>query len=175
MKAAGFNNATKLADEIAAKIRTLSSVKTEPVRAVRRTYSKQLAEAPAPYVIDVATRLLQKHDINRFVAYELLKHHRAAAASVRTSDLEKFGRGLNQWGDVDCFACFLSGPAWREHQISDKVVHRWAHSKDRWWRRVSTSGPSNAPNGERPYRKFDARAKLVPKGSRRSNRRRPTD
>jgi 3-methyladenine DNA glycosylase AlkD len=137
MKAAGFNNATKLADEIAAKIRTLSSVKTEPVRAVRRTYSKQLAEAPAPYVIDVATRLLQKHDINRFVAYELLKHHRAAAASVRTSDLEKFGRGLNQWGDVDCFACFLSGPAWREHQISDKVVHRWAHSKDRWWRRVA--------------------------------------
>lgn len=137
MKAAEFTDAKKLADEIAAKIRALPSLKTEPVRAVRRAYSKQLARASAPYVIEVATRLLEKRDSVRFVAYELLKHHRAAAASLRESDLEKFGRGLNEWSEVDCFACFLSGPAWREHQISDKVVHRWAHSKDRWWRRVA--------------------------------------
>jgi 3-methyladenine DNA glycosylase AlkD len=35
------------------------------------------------------------------------------------------------------FRLLLTGPAWREHQISDKVIHRWARSKDRWWRRVA--------------------------------------
>jgi len=137
MKATEFTDAPKLADEIAAKIRALPNLKTEPVRAVRRAYSKQLAKAPGPYVIEVATRLLEKRDINRFVAYELVKHHRAAAARLREKELATFGRGLDEWGEVDCFACFLSGPAWREHQISDKVVHRWARSKDRWWRRVA--------------------------------------
>jgi 3-methyladenine DNA glycosylase AlkD len=129
--------ALKIADEIAAKIRERPGSKTEPLRAVRRTYSKLLINEPASYVVEVATRLLEKRDIQRFIAYELVKHHRAAAASMRQKHLELFGRGLDEWGDVDCFACYLSGPAWREHQISDKVIHRWARSKDRWRRRVA--------------------------------------
>jgi 3-methyladenine DNA glycosylase AlkD len=31
----------------------------------------------------------------------------------------------------------LAGPAWREGQIADRVVHRWAASPDRWWRRTA--------------------------------------
>src|SRR5436190_17006063 len=137
MKGAEINDAKKLADEIAAKIRALPSLKTEPVRAVRRAYSKQIAKASGSYVIEIATRLLEKPGINRFVAYELVKHHHPAAASLRENELEQLGRDLDEWGEVDCFACFLSGPAWREHQISDKVIHRWARSKDRWWRRAA--------------------------------------
>jgi 3-methyladenine DNA glycosylase AlkD len=38
---------------------------------------------------------------------------------------------------VDCFACYLAGPAWREKQISDSAIRRWARSKDRWWRRAA--------------------------------------
>jgi 3-methyladenine DNA glycosylase AlkD len=130
-------SAEELAGEITARIRSLPSFKTETVRAVRREYTKRLAKASHAFVIDVALRLLEAREVNRFVAYELIKHHAAAAASIREKHLERFGRGLDEWGDVDCFACYLAGPAWREHQISDKVIHRWARSKDRWWRRVA--------------------------------------
>lgn len=130
-------SAEELAREIAARIRSLPSLRTETVRVVRREYSKRLAKAPPAIVIDVARRLLDAREVNRFVAYELIKHHKAAAAKLGKKDIERFGRGLDEWGDVDCFACYLAGPAWREHQISDKVIHRWARSKDRWWRRAA--------------------------------------
>jgi 3-methyladenine DNA glycosylase AlkD len=38
---------------------------------------------------------------------------------------------------VDAFACFISGPAWREGHVGDAVIRRWAKSKDRWWRRAA--------------------------------------
>lgn len=127
----------ELANEIARRIRELASRKTESVRAVRREFSKLLAKSPAGFVIDVATGLLDKPGVNRFVAYELVKHHRAAAASLREKHLEQLGRGIDEWGEVDCFACYLAGPAWREHQVSDKLINRWVRSKDRWWRRAA--------------------------------------
>ena len=132
-----IESAEELAREIAVRIRSLPSSRTDTVRGVRREYTKRLAKAPAAFVIEVALRLLDAREVNRFVAYELIKHHTAAAASMREKHLERFGRGLDEWGEVDCFACYLAGPAWREHQISDKVIHRWARSKDRWWRRVA--------------------------------------
>lgn len=132
-----IESAEELAREIATEIRSLSSFRTESVRGVRREYSKRLAKAPASFVVDVALRLLDARAVNRFVAYELIKHHAAAAASLREKHLERLGRGLDEWSEVDCFACYLAGPAWREHQISDKVIHRWARSKDRWRRRAA--------------------------------------
>jgi hypothetical protein len=100
-----IDRAEGLADEIATTIRSLPS-STEPVRAVRRAYSKLLEKSPAAFVIDIALRLLNKRDVHRFVAYELVKHHRAAATSLREKQLEQFGRGLDEWGEVDCFACY---------------------------------------------------------------------
>jgi 3-methyladenine DNA glycosylase AlkD len=52
-------------------------------------------------------------------------------------ELERFGRGIDSWGAVDMFACYLSGPAWREHQVPDKLIHNWARSADRWFRRAA--------------------------------------
>lgn len=132
-----IETAEKLADEIAADIRRLGSSTTEQVRAVRRAYSKRLASSSSSYVSDIALCLLDNRGVSRFVAYELIKYHPAAAASLREKLLERLGRGLDEWGEVDCFACYLAGPAWREHQISDKVIHRWARSRDHWWRRVA--------------------------------------
>jgi 3-methyladenine DNA glycosylase AlkD len=60
------------------------------------------------------------------------------------------GRGINSWGDVDTFACYVAGPAWREGQIPDDVIRRWARSEDRWWRRaalVSTVPLNNKARG----------------------------
>jgi 3-methyladenine DNA glycosylase AlkD len=125
------------ASEIAERIRALPTTKTEAVRAVRREFSKRLAKSPAAFVIEIALRLLGEPAIHRFVAYELVQHHPSAASSLRRKELELFGRGMSEWGEVDCFACYLSGPAWREGQVSDKLIHRWARSKDRWWRRAA--------------------------------------
>src|SRR5262245_28416383 len=131
------NSADKLATEISARIHALPRSKTEPVRTVRREFSKCIAKSPPRLVIDVALSLLNKPGVPRFVAYELIKHHRVAAATLRAKDLEVLGLGLDEWGEVDCFACYLSGPAWRERQIPDKLIHRWARSQDRWWRRAA--------------------------------------
>lgn len=133
-----IDTATRLAGEIIARIRALSSFNTVSVRAVRREFSKRLAKAPAHTVLQVAQLLLDDRSSDfRFVAYELIRHHRAALASLREKDLERFGRGLDSWGTVDMFACYLAGPAWRENQIPNTVIHRWAHSKDHWWRRAA--------------------------------------
>ena len=112
-----IDTATRLAGEIIARIRALSSFNTVSVRAVRREFSKRLAKAPAHTVLQVAQLLLDDRSSDfRFVAYELIRHHRAALASLREKDLERFGRGLDSWGTVDMFACYLAGPAWRENQ-----------------------------------------------------------
>jgi 3-methyladenine DNA glycosylase AlkD len=47
------------------------------------------------------------------------------------------GRGIDSWGAVDPFAVYLAGPAWRERQVPDSLVHRWALSESRWWRRAA--------------------------------------
>jgi hypothetical protein len=57
---------------------------------------------------------------------------------------------LSEWSEVDCFSCYLAGPAWREYQIADGVVHFWARYRDRWWRRtalVSTVPLNNKSQG----------------------------
>ena len=133
-----IENTATLAREIAARISALPGFSTESVRAVRREFSKRVAKASPETVLQVAQRLFDDLAGDfRFVAYELIRHHRPALASLREKDLERFGRGLDSWSSVDMFACYLAGPAWRENQISDRVIHRWARSKDRWWRRAA--------------------------------------
>jgi len=130
----------ELVAEIDARMRALPSLKIENMRAVRREFSKCLAITTPQVVIAVALRLLEL-DRNgtgyRFVAYELVCYHRAALSSLGEKELELFGQGNDSWDDVDTFACYLAGPAWREHQVPDELIHRWARSEDRWWRRAA--------------------------------------
>lgn len=124
----------QLAEEIDARLHTLTSSNTEQVRAVRREFSQRIAGASPQEVIMLALRLLDRH---RFVAYELVHYHRAALHSLGEHELELLGNGIAGWGAVDTFACYLSGPAWREQQVTDALIERWAHSPDRWWRRAA--------------------------------------
>lgn len=127
-----------LAAEIGERLRALPDLKTDTVRALRREYSKRLAKAPPRAVVQMALRLMKQPGFeSRFVAYELVHYHRPALRSLRAQDLQRLGRGLDSWYAVDTFAPLLSGPAWREGQIPDALIHRWARSKDRWWRRSS--------------------------------------
>ncbi len=44
---------------------------------------------------------------------------------------------MDGWGAVDVFGSLVSGPAWRENQVKDALIHGWARSRDRWWRRAA--------------------------------------
>ena len=142
-----------LAVEIVGRIAALPSRATPLVRAVRREYSRRLAQAAPALVLNVARRLLAYPAFEtRFVAYELIAHHREALRSLGPAELAEFGRGMDSWYDVDTFAPYLAGPAWREGQVPDSLIHEWARSPDRWWRRaalVSTVGLNTRARGGR--------------------------
>ena len=66
-----------------------------------------------------------------------MHHHKAALGSLDGPTLERFGRGIDTWGSVDSFAVYVAGPAWREGQVPDSLIHGWARSENRWWRRAA--------------------------------------
>jgi len=131
-------NVSALTDQLRERYRSLSIRNTPALRGLRREYSKRIAKAPAKDVLALARRLLQVRDSSfRFLAYELILKHPAASASLRERDVLQLGHGLASWGDVDMFACYLAGPAWREGQVRDDLIHRWTKSPDCWWRRAA--------------------------------------
>ena len=142
-------------ENVAAEIRTrlmlLSEKNTESIRAVRRDFSERLAKAPSDFVFQL-TLLLLKHEktVPRFFAYELVQHHREARRSLNSRKLKLLGEGIDSWTAVDTFACYLSGPAWRERQVPDSLIAQWARSRNHWWRRaavVSTVPLNNKARG----------------------------
>jgi 3-methyladenine DNA glycosylase AlkD len=131
-------NVAALAVEITERYRSSSVRNTPALRTLRREYSKRIAKAPAQDVLALARRLLQISELGlRFLAYELILKHPAALASLREREILQLGRGLASWSDVDMFACYLAGPAWREGQVGDSLIRRWTKSADRWWRRAA--------------------------------------
>lgn len=129
-------DAAEVASRIDAEIRALDVCNTPNVRAIRRRYSRAYKEADVAFILDVAHALLENHG-HRWVACELIRDHQAAFGSIGEAELETFGRGMDSWGKVDSFARTLSGPAWLHGQVPDELIHRWAHSEDRWWRRAA--------------------------------------
>ena len=130
----------ELVDEIDSRIRALPNLKAESVRSMRKEFSKRLVNTSPQIVISLSLRLLHLDRPGfeyRFVAYELVTYHKAALRSLGEKELELLGLGISRWEDVDTFACYLAGPAWREYQVPDELIHRWARSEDRWWRRAA--------------------------------------
>jgi len=125
-----------LAAEIEARIRALPVQNTPSTRAIRREYSRKLKNADPGLILDLARELLNRYGY-RSLPYELIRCHRGAFCCLGEAELEEFGRGINSWWSVDGFACELAGPAWREGQVADEVIHKWARSQDRWWRRAA--------------------------------------
>ncbi len=112
-------------------------VKNVPdLRAIRRRYSQNLKYAEPQFIIDLAMEIFNNYGY-RWIAYELIKNHKEAIRKIGEAELMKLGRDIDSWGAVDSFACYLSGNAWQKGQISDQLIHKWARSKDRWWRRVA--------------------------------------
>jgi 3-methyladenine DNA glycosylase AlkD len=130
---AGLDTAA-LAAEIDQEIRALPAPGTQPIRAVRRAWSRRLRPVPADAVVALALDLV---DRQRWVAYELVSHHPGGLDRLGVEEVERLGRGMADWGSVDAFGCLVAGPAWRRGRVPDAVIHRWAASPDRWWRRAA--------------------------------------
>ena len=128
--------AAEFAAEIERRARSLARRDTPGLRRLRREISHATSGCSARDMLALARALLAG-GTERFVAYELVQHHPEAAAALGARELERLGRGLSSWGDVDCFAVYLAGPTWRAGQVSDALPRRWARSPDRWWRRAA--------------------------------------
>jgi 3-methyladenine DNA glycosylase AlkD len=116
----------------------LKGVTVPNIRPIVNELTKRLKKSPAEEVVQFAkqlnaTRILEAQQI----AIEVLDRHRAALASLTLKDMLVFGEELDNWVSVDYFAGFLAGPAWRNERISDEIIHAWATSADRWWRRAA--------------------------------------
>jgi 3-methyladenine DNA glycosylase AlkD len=121
---------------IDAEIRSLTDRNTQTMRAIRRKYSQSLQTAPVGFVFELAT-ILSKIDGYRWIAYELIRGHPAAFASLGAAELERLGQGIDSWWTVDAFARTLSGPAWQKGHVPDQLILKWSRSSDRWWRRAA--------------------------------------
>jgi len=128
----------RLAQEIRSELRALPSTDTASVRNMRRKFSLRIKSEAPERVVELALHLLDDGSgILRFVAYELLSHHKEAFDQLTVDDLLPLGEGLDSWSSVDCYAMYLSGPKWARRDIPDKIVVGWAGSHDLWWRRVA--------------------------------------
>lgn len=108
------------------------------MRPVVRQFAADLRTAPPRAILDVALALVRSGTVEgRQVGYELVSRRKEARALLTARIVERLGRDNDNWGSVDGFAVFVSGPAWREGRVSDRDVVRWARSPDRWWRRTA--------------------------------------
>jgi 3-methyladenine DNA glycosylase AlkD len=126
----------RLAKGMDIEIRSLPVKNVPNIRAVRRKYSNMLKKSKPEIVLSLGREVFKKYG-HRWVAYELIIEHKDAIRKIGKAELKDLGVGLAHWGDVDAFAGYLAGPAWRLGQIDDNLIHKWARSEDRWWRRVA--------------------------------------
>jgi len=146
----GKSRITVLAEQVQAQILAVEDPSVPTLRKVRRAVTQHLKPLEPVDVLDLALLLLSRPGVPKWFVYEVVHYHRKAMANLTEIHLRRLGHGLGAWGEVDAFACYLVGPAWREGRISDRVVHRWARSSDRWWRRVavvSTVALNNTARG----------------------------
>lgn len=135
------------AEEIITAVRAAGDQSVPTLRRLRRRASGDLKDSEASEVLHLARELLAAADqVPRWFTYELVHHHHATVRCLNPPALRELGRGMNDWGEVDPFACYLAGVAWREGTLPDEEVHRWAASDDRWWRRAAlvSTVPLNA-------------------------------
>jgi 3-methyladenine DNA glycosylase AlkD len=131
-----LNDVKRLASELDAEVRALPLQNSPSVRAIRRKYSRMLKIADPEFVIELVRELVHNYGY-RGSAYELILFHKEAFRSLGEAELEDLGQGINSWWSVDSFARTLAGPAWRDGLVTDELIHKWARSEDRWWRRAA--------------------------------------
>ena len=132
------SNVEMISAGIANAIETQVDRTAPALHALLRDLSKQLEDCSARVVVQIAFDLIKRDEhVYRFLACALIFHHRGAFERLSLREIERLGRGIDSWGDVDVFAGYIAGPAWRVGRLKDSQIHRWAKSRDRWWRRTA--------------------------------------
>jgi 3-methyladenine DNA glycosylase AlkD len=128
----------QLVQELEAAAAAAPVPNTAHLRAALKAFGRQLRDASAEQMFTLAHALIATGSRrNRWFAYELIHDHKPALHSLDAEELGQLGEGMSSWDQVDTFAPYLSGVAWRRGQIDDATIHRWAASPDRWWRRAA--------------------------------------
>lgn len=130
---------------------------TTPIlRARRREISRTLRDWPAVEVLRAARhaegRLPQEQ---KWVAYELIRHHPRAFAAIDVAEIEDFAARTASWYAVDGLGTILTGALWAKGQLPDALFDAWSGSENRWLRRaalVATVGRNAVqPDPERTF------------------------
>lgn len=124
-----------LARGIEQEIRSLENARTMALRGLSRDAAKRLRGESAELVVALAFELLALG--RRLVAFELIAAHGRALESLDIAQVEMLAGELDSWYSVDMFCVCIAGPCWREGQISDQDIARWAGSENPWWRRAA--------------------------------------
>ncbi len=131
-----------ISGEVTAAIRSalqsLSMPTAAAVREVRRRYSNVLGRESPTTILAVADALFSDGGWpERLVASELLVGRRDAIQLLNSAFVERWGKGLADWGSVDMYGVTVAGVAWRERRVPDGHVMKWARSSNRWLRRLA--------------------------------------
>ncbi|MDX2263009.1 MAG: DNA alkylation repair protein [Gemmatimonadales bacterium] len=127
----------KIAAEIEAELSDAGLTGVSAWRVHRRAWSRRLRSASGELVIRIVRCLDFDVPWARLTAYELIASHPTAVRALTPVDVRALSRGLAHWGDVDAFACYVAGPAWRERRLPSRQIWAWLSSSDRWLRRTA--------------------------------------
>jgi 3-methyladenine DNA glycosylase AlkD len=110
-------------------------------RTIRKALSARLKRESGPDVVQVGLAIAAAPPMKaaraRWVGWELIKGHRAAAESLDLATVEALGAGNSTWDEVDGYGIYVLGPAWLRGQVSDADILRWAGDADLWKRRAA--------------------------------------
>ena len=137
-------------------------VSVPDLRVVVRDVGKRIKAESSPGVMALAHALIGGGTFEgRHAAYEIVARHQPTMASLKTREVERLGRGIDNWASVDAFATGIAGPTWREGRVTDAAVTRWARSPDRWWRRAAVASTVALNQASRGSRGDAARTLLI--------------
>lgn len=134
----GSDDVESILKQVERKVAAVPVRNVPSVRAIRREYSKQLANWSAPNMLDLVAGLIAERSWpHRLIGFELLANHPKAFSRLNDNRIDRLAKGLTDWGSIDLFGCSLAGPAWRDGLLSDRQVENWMNSPDRWRRRLA--------------------------------------
>lgn len=125
-------------EDVRRRLAALASLDAPSVRAIRRQYTRQLADASPAFALRFVRALLKNGGWpERVVAWEVLAAHDGAFRLLNDRLAEEMAGGLADWASVDLYGVTVLGQAWRAGLVTDSTIITWTRSPDRWRRRLA--------------------------------------
>lgn len=129
-------SAPDIANCYRSEIAALSRRDTPHLRALRKVWSATLNPETGAHVIAIAEALeAVSPQESKWLAYELIRHHKAAFGEVSQTVVQRFAGHAASWYAVDALGTILTGALWAQGRLTDDLIDGWAASQDRWLRR----------------------------------------